>query len=188
MQKQKPTFKIPVTEVRAWSSLYVACSFFLEQSSLASLLNENVSESLDIFVSVFRTPRGSVFARIFEFLHQIRFWNQESCNLLLDQQWFRFELPRLFDLGKNLLKIFHGCVFFPFFQARSYNSVEKVDTWCFPFFLSFLFCINNFFLQKNFCVFATLSRHTHKFSDCSLQERDRCPEETMRTTCCDVNR
>ena len=80
------------------------------------------------------------------------------------------------------------CFFFPFFQARSYNSVEKVDTWCFPFFLSFLFCINNFFLQKNFCVFATLSRHTHKFSDCSLQERDRCPEETMRTTYCDVNR
>ena len=80
------------------------------------------------------------------------------------------------------------CFFFPFFQARSYNSVEKVDTWCFPFFLSFLFCINNFFLQKNFCVFATLSRNTHKFSDCSLQERDRCPEETMRTTCCDVNR
>ena len=80
------------------------------------------------------------------------------------------------------------CFFFPFFQARSYNSVEKVDTWCFPFFLSFLFCINNFFLQKNFCVFATLSRHTHKFSDCSLQERDCCPEETMRTTCCDVNR
>ena len=67
MQKQKPTFEIPITEVRAWSSLYVACSFFLEQSSLASLLNEDVSESLDIFVSVFRTPRGSVSARIFEF-------------------------------------------------------------------------------------------------------------------------
>ena len=80
------------------------------------------------------------------------------------------------------------CFFFPFFQARSYNSVEKVDTWCFPFFLSFLFCINNFFLQKHFCEFATLSRHTHKFSDCSLQERDCSPEETMRTTCCDVNR
>ena len=127
--------------------------------------------------------------RILTLLHQIRFWNQESCNLLLDQQWFRFELPRLFDLGKKPIENFSRmCFFFPFFQARSYNSVEKVDTWCFPFFLSFLFCINNFFLQKNFCVFATLSRNTHKFSDCSLQERDRCPEETMRTTCCDVNR
>ena len=66
MQKQKPTFKIPITEIRAWSSLYVACNFFLKQSSLASLLNEDVAESLDIFVSVVRTPRGSVSTGVFE--------------------------------------------------------------------------------------------------------------------------
>ena len=50
------------------------------------------------------------------------------------------------------------CFSFPFLQARSCNSVEKVDKWCFPFFLRFLLCINLFFLRKNFCVFATLSR------------------------------
>ena len=66
MQKQKPTFKIPITEIRAWSSLYVTCNFFLKQSSLASLLNEDVAESLDIFVSVVRTPRGSVSTGVFE--------------------------------------------------------------------------------------------------------------------------
>ena len=53
------------------------------------------------------------------------------------------------------------CFSFPFFQARSCNSVEKVDKWCFPFFLRFLLCINLFFLRKNFCVFATLSRPTN---------------------------
>ena len=46
--------------------LYVACSFLLEQSSSASLLNENVSKCLDIFVSVVWTPRGSVSTRVIE--------------------------------------------------------------------------------------------------------------------------
>ena len=52
------------------------------------------------------------------------------------------------------------CFFFPFFQARSYNSVEKVDTWCFPFFLSFLFCINNFSCKK-ISVYLPPSLATH---------------------------
>ena len=100
--------------------------------------------------------------RILTLLHQIRFWNQESCNRLLDQQWFRFELPRLFDLGKNLLKIFHGCVFlFLFFRRDPVTASRKFDKWCFPFFLRFLLCINLFFLRKNFCVFPTLSRPTN---------------------------
>ena len=100
--------------------------------------------------------------------------------------------PEVFVWGKNLLKILHGCVFFPFFQAQSCSSVEKVDTWFFSFvsalldlhksFFSLIYCLAKKFL----CICHPLS--AHKFSDCSLQERDRCPEEIMRTTYCDVNR
>ena len=78
--------------------------------------------------------------RILTLLHQIRFWNQESCNRLLDQQWFRFELPRLFDLGKNLLKIFHGCVFlFLFFRRDPVTASRKLINDVFPFFCASCF-------------------------------------------------
>ena len=112
--------------------------------------------------------------RILTLLHQIRFWNQGSCNFPLDQRWFRFELPRLLVLGKNLLQILHGCVFFPFFQARSCSSVEKVDTWCFTFFSAPLalhksfFSLINLLAKKFLCICHPLS--PHKFSDYSLHE------------------
>ena len=105
--------------------------------------------------------------RILTLLHQIRFWNQGSCNFPLDQRWFRFELPRLLVLGKNLLQILHGCVFFPFFFRRDpVAASRKLIRDVLPFFLRLLLCINHFFLwliflQKNFCVFATLSRPTN---------------------------
>ena len=87
--------------------------------------------------------------RILTLLHQIRFWNQESCNRLLDQQWFRFELPRLFDLGKNLLKIFHGCVFlFLFFRRDPVTASRKLINDVFPFFCASCFASEFFSCEK----------------------------------------
>ena len=179
-KSKNPHLKSPLLKLEH-DHHYFACSFFLEQSSLASLLNEDVSEGLDIFVSVFRTPRGSVFARIFEF------WPSTKSDSGIRKVAIAFLISNDFDSNSRGYLTSRMCFSFPFFQARSCNSVEKVDKWCFPFFLRFLLCINLFFLAKKFlCICHPLS--PHKFSDCSLQESDRCPEEIMRTTCCDVNR